>query len=85
MSEVEKLIRWTNSEQLTDFATDSGLAGGCAYDAHGKPFPDEDMDKAVKSRGSSSARWGSEVGQRSRMTCAPRRASFASERTWPLR
>ena len=34
MAEVEKLISWTNGEQLTDFATDSGLVGGCAYDAH---------------------------------------------------
>jgi 3-isopropylmalate dehydrogenase len=49
MAEVEKLIRWTNSEQLTDFATDAGLAGGCAYDAHGKAISDEDMQKAVNS------------------------------------
>jgi len=47
MAEVEKLVRWTNSEQLTDFSTDAGLAGGCAYDAHGKAISDEDMEKAV--------------------------------------
>ena len=30
MVEVEKLIAWTNAEQLTDFSTDTGLAGGAA-------------------------------------------------------
>ena len=47
MAEVEKLVRWTNSEQLTDFATDTGLVGGCAYDKHGKAISEEDMQKAV--------------------------------------
>lgn len=47
MAEVEKLISWTNSEQLTDFATDSGLVGGCAYDAHGEAISDGDMEKAL--------------------------------------
>ena len=47
MAEVEKLISWTNAEQLTDFSTDSGLVGGCAYDAHGEAISDADMEKAL--------------------------------------
>ena len=46
MAEVEKLIAWTNSEQLTDFSTDSGLAGGAAYDKHQVAITDEDTAKA---------------------------------------
>ena len=40
MVEVEKLIAWTNAEGLTDFSTESGLAGGAAYDAHGVAITD---------------------------------------------
>ncbi len=47
MAEVEKLVGWTNAEQLTDFATDSGLVGGCAYDAYGAAISEEDMHKAL--------------------------------------
>ena len=47
MAEVEKLIAWTNSEQLTDFSTDTGLVGGCAYDKHGEAISEEDMGKAL--------------------------------------
>ena len=47
MAEVEKLIAFTNSEQLTDFSTDTGLVGGCAYDAHGVAISEDDMEKAV--------------------------------------
>src|SRR5215217_7957944 len=46
MVEVDKLIAWTNSEQLTDFSTDRGLAGGAAYDAHQVAITDEDTEKA---------------------------------------
>jgi 3-isopropylmalate dehydrogenase len=46
MAEVEKLISWTNSEQLTDFSTDTGLAGGSAYDKHQVAITDEDTEKA---------------------------------------
>lgn len=46
MVEVEKLIAWTNAEGLTDFSTESGLAGGAAYDAHGVAITDEDVAKA---------------------------------------
>ena len=47
MAEVEKLVAWTNQEQLTDFTTDGGLVGGCAYDAHGEAISDTDMEKAL--------------------------------------
>lgn len=46
MVEVEKLISWTNAEGLTDFSTDTGLAGGAAYDAHGVAITDADVAKA---------------------------------------
>jgi 3-isopropylmalate dehydrogenase len=47
MAEVEKLIAWLNGEQLTDFVTDSGLVGGCAYDAHGEAISEADMQRAL--------------------------------------
>jgi 3-isopropylmalate dehydrogenase len=47
MAEVDKLIAHLNAEQLTDFATDEGLVGGCAYDAHGEAISDADMEKAL--------------------------------------
>ena len=46
MVEVEKLIAWTNAEGLTDFSTDTGLAGGAAYDKRGVAITDEDVAKA---------------------------------------
>lgn len=46
MAEVEKLISHLNASGKTDFETDHGLVGGCAYDAHGKAISEEDMDKA---------------------------------------
>ncbi|HTN63000.1 MAG TPA: 3-isopropylmalate dehydrogenase [Devosia sp.] len=47
MAEVEKVIAWSNAEGLTDFSTDRGLAGGCAYDKHGVAITDEDTAKAL--------------------------------------
>ena len=47
MAEVEKLIAYTNSEGLTDFATDTGLAGGAAFDTHGVAISEEDVSKAL--------------------------------------
>ena len=47
MAEVEKLISWTNAEQLTDFTTDAGLVGGCAFDKYGEAISEEDMGKAL--------------------------------------
>lgn len=47
MAEVEKLIAHLNASGDTDFVTDTGLVGGCAYDAHGEAISDADMDKAM--------------------------------------
>lgn len=47
MAEVVKLIEWTNAEGLTDFTTDTGLAGGAAYDTHGVAITDGDVAKAL--------------------------------------
>ncbi|QMV00213.1 3-isopropylmalate dehydrogenase [Devosia sp. D6-9] len=48
MAEVEKLIAWLNANGKTDFATDKGLVGGCAYDKYGAAISEEDMAKALK-------------------------------------
>ena len=47
MKEVEKVIAWLNSQGETDFTFDSGLVGGCAYDAHGEAISEDDMQKAL--------------------------------------
>ncbi|WMT92366.1 3-isopropylmalate dehydrogenase [Pelagibacterium sp. H642] len=47
MAEVEKLIAYLNGKGLTDFAYETGLVGGCAYDAHGAAISEEDMGKAL--------------------------------------
>lgn len=47
MIEVEKLIDHLNKSGKTDFVTDTGLVGGCAYDAHGQAISEEDMAKAM--------------------------------------
>ena len=47
MAEVEKLIAWTNAQGLTDFSTDRGLVGGCAYDVCGEAISEDDMAKAL--------------------------------------
>jgi 3-isopropylmalate dehydrogenase len=47
MKEVEKLVAWLNAEGKASFVTDSGLAGGSAYDAHGEAISDADMAKAL--------------------------------------
>ncbi len=47
MAEVEKLIAHLNKTGQTDFTTDSGLVGGCAYDAHGVAISEGDMEKAL--------------------------------------
>ncbi len=47
MAEVEKLIAFLNGKGLTDFTTDRGLVGGCAYDAHGEAISEADMQKAL--------------------------------------
>ncbi|HVX80633.1 MAG TPA: 3-isopropylmalate dehydrogenase [Devosiaceae bacterium] len=47
MAEVEKLVAHLNKRGLTDFTTDRGLVGGCAYDAHGEAISEADMQKAL--------------------------------------
>jgi 3-isopropylmalate dehydrogenase len=46
MAEVKKLIAWMNAHDADTFATEEGLVGGCAYDAHGVAITDETMAKA---------------------------------------
>ncbi|RUU58458.1 3-isopropylmalate dehydrogenase [Mesorhizobium sp. M2C.T.Ca.TU.002.02.1.1] len=47
MAEVKKLIKAMNDKLGSGFATDEGLVGGCAYDAHGAAISDADMAKAM--------------------------------------
>jgi 3-isopropylmalate dehydrogenase len=47
MAEVEKIIRWLNSQGETDFVLDTALAGGAAYDKYQVAISDEDMQKAL--------------------------------------
>src|SRR5690349_12546244 len=51
MAEVKKLIAWMNSHGMGTFATEEGLCGGCAYDAHGVAITDETMEKAKAADG----------------------------------
>src|SRR5258708_39495387 len=46
MAEVKKLIAWMNAHGMGTFATEEGLCGGCAYDAHGVAVTDEVVAKA---------------------------------------
>jgi 3-isopropylmalate dehydrogenase len=46
MTEVQKIIGWTNAEGLTDFSTDHALAGGAAYDKHQVAITEDDVEKA---------------------------------------
>ena len=46
MAEVERIIKWFNDRGIASFETESGLVGGCAYDAHGEAISDSDMDLA---------------------------------------
>lgn len=47
MVEVEKLIAHLKEKGLADFSYETGLVGGCAYDAHGQAISEQDMDKAL--------------------------------------
>ena len=47
MAEVRKIITWMNEAKGANFATDEGLVGGCAYDAHGAAISEADMAKAM--------------------------------------
>ena len=47
MREAEAIIAWFNGQGIVKFETDRGLAGGSAYDAHGKAISEDDMAKAM--------------------------------------
>src|ERR1700744_726870 len=46
MAEVKRLIDWLNQKGIAQFATEQGLVGGSAYDAHKVSITDETMAKA---------------------------------------
>jgi 3-isopropylmalate dehydrogenase len=47
MKEAEAIIAWFNAEGIARFETDHGLAGGSAYDAHGKAISEVHMARAM--------------------------------------
>ena len=49
MQEAEAIIAWFNTQGIARFEIDHGLAGGCAYDAHGNAISEEHMAKAMAS------------------------------------
>jgi len=49
ISEVEKIIKWLNSNKSLDFEIDKDLVGGAAFDKHGTPITDEAFYKAQES------------------------------------
>jgi 3-isopropylmalate dehydrogenase len=49
MAEVEKLIAWFNAQGIAKFEIERGLAGGAAYDAHGKAISEDHMALAMSS------------------------------------
>jgi 3-isopropylmalate dehydrogenase len=46
MGEVKRLIAWINAQGIAHFATEEGLVGGSAYDAHKVSITEETMAKA---------------------------------------
>ncbi|MGV8937767.1 MAG: 3-isopropylmalate dehydrogenase [Allorhizobium sp.] len=47
MTEVRKIVSFMNETMEAGFATDEGLVGGSAYDAHGSAISESDMEKAM--------------------------------------
>ncbi|MCB0080064.1 MAG: 3-isopropylmalate dehydrogenase, partial [Caldilineaceae bacterium] len=47
-AQVSKLIDWLNANTDKKFTTETKLVGGCAYDAHGTPLPEETLVAAKK-------------------------------------
>jgi len=47
MHEVRSLIEFMNEQGIASFEVEEGLAGGCAYDAHGEAISDADMASAM--------------------------------------
>lgn len=46
MAEVEKIIDCFDREGVAEFEVEKGLVGGCAYDVHGRPISEADMELA---------------------------------------
>jgi 3-isopropylmalate dehydrogenase len=46
IAEVEKILGWLQAQGIARFEIEHGLVGGAAYDAHGKPISDADVDYA---------------------------------------
>ena len=63
MAEVEKVINFFNHEGTARFETETGLVGGCAYDAHGKPLVKADMALAHATTWSCSPRSAGQSGR----------------------
>ena len=47
MGEARRVIAWLEKHKLASFSIEEDLAGGCAYDAHGKAISESAMDKAL--------------------------------------
>jgi 3-isopropylmalate dehydrogenase len=43
MTEVKEILGWFGKQGIASFETETGLVGGCAYDAHGKAISEGDM------------------------------------------
>ena len=43
MVEVKSILDWFGQAGIAKFETETGLVGGCAYDAHGKAISESDM------------------------------------------
>src|SRR6476659_4491192 len=48
MAEVERVVGWVNARGHAKIGTETDLAGGCAYDAHGKAISDATMRNALQ-------------------------------------
>jgi 3-isopropylmalate dehydrogenase len=47
MAEVVKVADWFGAQGIASFETQTGLVGGCAYDAHGQSISESDMALAM--------------------------------------
>ena len=48
VAQAERLIAWFNQHRGKRFTTSTELLGGCAYDKHGTPFPEQTLKAAHK-------------------------------------
>jgi 3-isopropylmalate dehydrogenase len=82
MAEVRKIIAHMNDKEAAGFATDEGLVGGSAYDAHGQAISDADMEKAMAADAVLFGAVGGPKWDACPMKCAPKPACCACARTW---